>query len=72
MKEITIKIRKGTGEIELDVTGFAGLSACPAQAGKACLDATEVFEKALGVVEKRTPKPEMYNAQTQRHTVKVG
>ena len=63
MKELTIKIRKGTGEIELDVTGFAG---------KACLDATEVFEKALGVVEKRTPKPEMYSIQTQRHTVKVG
>ena len=63
MRTLTIKIRKGTGEVIIDAAGFAG---------KECLTATEAFEKALGIVEKRTPKPEMYTIEQQRHGLKVG
>ena len=63
MRELTIKIRKGTGEVVIDAAGFAG---------KECLIATEAFEKALGIVEKRTPKPEMYTTTKVGSGVKVG
>jgi len=62
LREVTIKIKKGSGEVVIDAAGFAG---------KECLAATEVFEKALGEVEKRTPKPEMYTTERQRYGVKV-
>jgi len=62
MRTLTIKIRKGTGEVIIDAAGFAG---------KECLTATEAFEKALGIVEKRTPKPEMYQTDKVSYGVKV-
>jgi len=63
VKSLTIRIKKATGEVTIDAAGFSG---------KECLAATEVFEKALGQVEDRTPKPEMYQTERQQSGVKVG
>lgn len=53
-RSILIHFDKITGEIKVEAEGFEGLS---------CLEATQPFESALGVVSDRTYKPE---AQTQR------
>ncbi|MBR8839132.1 MAG: DUF2997 domain-containing protein [Stigonema ocellatum SAG 48.90 = DSM 106950] len=55
-KAILIHFDSSTGEVKIEALGFEGLS---------CLEATQPFEEALGVVEgDRTYKPE---AQ-QHHT----
>ncbi|WP_298921534.1 DUF2997 domain-containing protein [uncultured Nostoc sp.] len=49
-RSILIHFDKITGEVRVEAEGFEGLS---------CLEATQPFEFALGVVEgKRTYKPE--------------
>lgn len=49
-KSILIHFNKTTGEVKIEAQGFEGLS---------CLEATQPFEEALGIVEgDRTYKPE--------------
>lgn len=56
-RSILIHFDKVTGEVKVEASGFEGLS---------CLEATQPFEEALGVVEgEREFKPE---TQTQRMT----
>ncbi|WP_373530905.1 DUF2997 domain-containing protein [Nostoc sp.] len=56
-RSILIHFDKITGEVKVEASGFEGLS---------CLEATQPFEEALGIVEgEREFKPE---AQTQRMT----
>ncbi|MBG1265070.1 DUF2997 domain-containing protein [Nostoc sp. WHI] len=55
-RSILIHFDKVTGEVKVEASGFEGLS---------CLEATQPFEEALGVVGDRQFKPE---AQTQRMT----
>lgn len=56
-RSILIHFDKITGEVKVEASGFEGLS---------CLEATQPFEEALGVVEgEREFKPQ---AQTQRMT----
>ncbi|MEA5527308.1 DUF2997 domain-containing protein [Nodularia spumigena] len=52
-RSILIHFDKKTGEVRVEAEGFEGLS---------CLEATQPFEEALGVVGDRTFKDE---AQTQ-------
>lgn len=58
MKTITVEIKDGKSTIE--TTGFEG---------RACLDATAELEKAMGVVENETKKPEFVakHQQVQGH-----
>ncbi|MBU7586205.1 MAG: DUF2997 domain-containing protein [Nostoc sp. TH1S01] len=53
-RSILIHFDKLTGEVRVEAEGFEGLS---------CLEATQPFEEALGVVSDRTFKEE---AQTQQ------
>ncbi|MBW4557108.1 MAG: DUF2997 domain-containing protein [Trichormus sp. ATA11-4-KO1] len=53
-RSILIHFDKLTGEVRVEAEGFEGLS---------CLEATQPFEEALGVVGDRTFKDE---AQTQQ------
>ncbi|WP_414552022.1 DUF2997 domain-containing protein [Anabaena sp. CCY 0017] len=53
-RSILIHFDKKTGEVRVESEGFEGLS---------CLEATQPFEEALGVVGDRTFKDE---AQTQQ------
>ncbi|MFM6138748.1 MAG: DUF2997 domain-containing protein [Sphaerospermopsis kisseleviana] len=46
---ILIHFDTGTGEVKIEAEGFEGLS---------CLEATQPFEEALGIVGDRTYKPE--------------
>lgn len=49
-REILIHFDTATGEVKIEAEGFEGLS---------CLEATQPFEEALGVVQgDRTYKPE--------------
>ena len=54
MKTLTIKVTP-TGRVTLETAGFTGSE---------CLQATEPIERALGTVEDRTPRPEMYQTTT--------
>jgi hypothetical protein len=54
-KAILIHFDTATGEFKLSAEGFEGLS---------CLEATQPFEEALGIVGERTYKPE---AEVQQH-----
>ncbi|MCC5639821.1 DUF2997 domain-containing protein [Nostoc sp. CHAB 5844] len=53
-RAILIHFDKFTGEVKVEAEGFEGLS---------CLEATQPFEEALGIVGDRTFKDE---AQTQQ------
>ncbi|MBD2682390.1 MULTISPECIES: DUF2997 domain-containing protein [Nostoc] len=55
-RAILIHFDQLTGEVRVEAEGFEGLS---------CLEATQPFEKALGIVSDRTFKDE---AQTQQIT----
>lgn len=55
-RAILIHFDQLTGEVRVEAEGFEGLS---------CLEATEPFEEALGIVSDRTFKDE---AQTQQIT----
>ena len=48
-RTILIHFNKDTGEITIEAEGFEDLS---------CLEATQPFEEALGLVSDRTYKPE--------------
>ena len=48
-RAILIHFDKTTGAVEIEAQGFEGLS---------CLEATQPFEEALGIVQDRTYKPE--------------
>jgi bifunctional N-acetylglucosamine-1-phosphate-uridyltransferase/glucosamine-1-phosphate-acetyltransferase GlmU-like protein len=51
MKEIVVTIKKDATLVIEPTKGFSGGT---------CLAETKSLEEALGKVEKRTPKPEMY------------
>ena len=53
-RAVLIHFDSKTGEVRVEAEGFQGLS---------CLEATQPFEEALGVVSEITYKPE---AQTQQ------
>lgn len=53
-RAVLIHFDSATGEVRVEAEGFEGLS---------CLEATQPFEEALGVVSDRTYKDE---AQTQQ------
>lgn len=53
-RSVLIHFDNTTGEVRVEAEGYEGLS---------CLEATQPFESALGVVGDRTFKPE---AQTQQ------
>ncbi|NDJ26026.1 DUF2997 domain-containing protein [Nostoc sp. B(2019)] len=55
-RAIKIHFDSATGEVRVEAEGFEGLS---------CLEATQPFESALGVVSERTYKQE--SAQHLRH-----
>jgi hypothetical protein len=62
MKEIIVTIPKDGNNVKVEPTqGFSG---------QECLKATADIEAAIGKLEKRDPKPEMY--QQSESTVKVG
>lgn len=48
-RAILIHFDAGTGEVKIEAEGFEGLS---------CLEATQPFEEALGIVSDHTYKPE--------------
>jgi len=56
MKSITVTIEP-TGELKIEASGFKG---------NACAKATAEIEKALGKATKKTPKPEMYQQNTNQ------
>ena len=59
-KSILIHFNKTTGEVKIEAQGFEGLS---------CLEATQPFEEALGIVEgDRTYKPEVEIRHSTRTT----
>lgn len=53
MRTISIVVRPG-GEIKIETSGFSGSS---------CQEATQRFERALGVAGQATLKPEFYETQ---------
>ncbi|MBC1238643.1 MULTISPECIES: DUF2997 domain-containing protein [Nostoc] len=53
-RSVLIHFDQLTGEVRVEAQGFEGLS---------CLEATQPFEEALGIVSDRVYKPE---AQTQQ------
>lgn len=61
-RAILIHFDAGTGEVKIEAEGFEGLS---------CLEATQPFEEALGIVGDRTYKPEsqqqMRTTNTHQH-----
>ncbi len=65
-RAILVHFDSQTGQFKIEAEGFEGLS---------CLEATQVFEEALGVVEgDRTFKPEASSAQvktTQNQTQRL-
>ncbi|GCL39014.1 DUF2997 domain-containing protein [Sphaerospermopsis sp. FACHB-1094] len=48
-RAILIHFDAGAGEVKIEAEGFEGLS---------CIEATQPFEEALGIVGDRTYKPE--------------
>jgi hypothetical protein len=59
-RSILIHFDKSTGEVRVEAEGFEGLS---------CLEATQPFEEALGVVEgDRTFKDEAQTQQLRANT----
>lgn len=54
MRSVLIHFDKSTGRVRVEAEGFEGLS---------CLEATQPFEEALGIVDEREFKGE---AQTQQ------
>lgn len=61
-RAILIHFDTATGEVKIEAEGFEGLS---------CLEATQPFEEALGIVGDRTYKPEsqqqMRTTNTHQH-----
>ncbi|MBE9053882.1 DUF2997 domain-containing protein [Nostocales cyanobacterium LEGE 11386] len=59
-RSILIHFDKSTGEVRVEAQGFDGLS---------CLEATQAFEEALGVVEgEREFKPEAQSQQLRANS----
>ncbi|WP_414565727.1 MULTISPECIES: DUF2997 domain-containing protein [unclassified Anabaena] len=58
-RSILIHFDKSTGEVRVEAEGFEGLS---------CLEATQPFEEALGVVGDRTFKDEAQTQQLRANT----
>lgn len=56
MKQIKVTVNED-GSLEIEAVGYKGSD---------CTKATEALERALGVVKKRTPKPEMYQKNEQK------
>ena len=54
-KQVIIQVSPD-GEVKIDAVGFKG---------NACTKATAALIKAMGQVTSNTPKPEMYQQQTQ-------
>lgn len=63
MKEIVIKIDKKGGVTVEPTKGYSG---------KECLKATADIEAALGKLEARKDKPEMYKEPEQHEHIKTG